>query len=300
MAEMGKDVDYTAISLLLITVVIWSINFVFIKIGLEEFPPITLATLRFLFAFPLLLAACILTKSGKLCKPRLKELPTFVLLAMTGVTLFFILYFNGMKYVTTTMAAIIVNVNPIFIAILSRVILKEPLGKRKTFGMLLAFLGVALVVSQGRLSLGELSPSVVFGSLLILSASFLWAIYSIVGKMVVLERPPLETTTIVFGLGALCLIPFSFLESPFRHVLCASWRGWISVLYMAFLSSALTYVLWYMALARIEAVKAAVFLYLIPLLVMAVAHFFLGEEITPASFFGCILVIVGLFITESA
>ncbi|RLI29763.1 hypothetical protein DRO48_04220, partial [Candidatus Bathyarchaeota archaeon] len=103
MAKMGKDVDYTAISLLLITVVIWSINFVFIKIGLEEFPPITLATLRFLFAFPLLLATCILTKSGKLCKPRLKELPTFVLLAMTGVTLFFILYFNGMKYVTTTM-----------------------------------------------------------------------------------------------------------------------------------------------------------------------------------------------------
>ncbi|HID17460.1 TPA: EamA family transporter, partial [Candidatus Bathyarchaeota archaeon] len=96
------------------------------------------------------------------------------------------------------------------------------------------------------------------------------------------------------------LIPFVLIEDPFKVAARASAMGWLSVLYLATLSSALAYFLWNEAIAKLEVTKVGAFLYAIPIPTMILGYFFLSEEITLALVAGVLLVIFGIYLTEAS
>lgn len=282
-------------------VLIWSGSFIFIRVALTEIPPATLALARFFVASPVLVGLTFLTwKRGNLTKVDWKrDFILFTALSLSGVTLLYVLQFYSLKFVTSTVGSILISLNVVFTALLSSAFLKESMTKRKLGGVLLAFAGVVVLATEGKLVFesGSFQP---IGTLLMLGAAFCWATYSILSKKVLDRYSATAATSVAFCLGTLYLVPFAMAESPLGPLANASWIAWISILYLAVPSSAIAYLLWNYMLAKVDVTKLTVSLYAIPIPTAIFSYLFLNETITQSLVFGGALVIAGIYLTESS
>jgi len=135
----------TAISLLLVLVsLVWAGSFIAVKVTVDEIPPIHLGFLRFLVATPIMVALIFLLKKDRYIPIR-KEFLSLVVLGLTGVTFLYLFQFIGIEYTTASTSSVLISTNVVFIVLLSTVFLKEAFTFKKTFGVLLSFVGVASV-----------------------------------------------------------------------------------------------------------------------------------------------------------
>ena len=296
-----SQLDKTSIITLSTVAIAWAGSFIFIKVGLSEIPPITLAFIRFTIAFPVMGVLTLLTGANKSTQLQLKRdfLP-FSILALTGVTILYIFQFYSLKFTTASTGSILINTTVIFMAILSAIFLKEKLSGRKMAGIIIAFFGLFIVISNFTFDVFTINAQELLGGVLMIAAAISWAVYSIYSKKILQSHSPMVTTTIVFGLGALYLMPFTLLESPLSVITEITWLGWASILYLSLICSVFAYVAWNRALSRLETVKAGMFIYFIPVITSVLSYFLLGEEITLATTIGGVLVLIGVYLTETA
>ncbi|ADB58881.1 DMT family transporter [Archaeoglobus profundus] len=273
--------------LLLLVSLTWAGSFIAIKIALNYLDPCNLAFYRFLIATPIML---ILFRPN--LKIRLKDLPSLIILGLSGVTLLYVVQFTALELTTATKASILINTSVIFTAILSHIFLREGMNVRKILGILIAFLGVFLVVSNGQINF---TPNL--GDLLMIFDGLLWAIYTVLGKAMLKSYRVEHLTTYAFALGTAMLFPFALskgLANPFEMSLGAI----LSLLYLSILCSVFAYLAWYYALKALPATNVAVFTYLIPLFTALLAYVLLKEEITMFTALGGILIVLGVYFVE--
>jgi drug/metabolite transporter (DMT)-like permease len=281
--------------LLVLVSFVWAGSFIVVSYATQEINPVHLGFLRFLVATPLMVL--IVSLQRKPLKLPRKEIPWLVVLGLTGVTLLYLFQFIGITETNAPTASVLINMNVIFIAVLSGLFLHELLTKRRVGGILLSFLGV-IVIMLSDLSLEHLSLTSVFfiGCLLMLASAFCWALYTLVGKRLLQTYDPFVITTYAFVFGTVLYIPFVVMDiTPVLfHI---SVNGWLAILYLALTCSIFGYLGWYYALQRIDASKAAVFLNFIPLFTILMS-ILLGQQLTWFFFLGAVLIIYGVYITQ--
>lgn len=283
----------TYIPLLLVLIsLIWAGSFIAVKITVNEIPPIDLGFLRFLVATPIMILILFLRKK-EVHIPK-KELPSLIILGLTGVTFLYIFQFVGIEYTTASTSSVLISTNIIFIVILSTLFLKEVFSFKKTLGVILSFLGVMVVIfAQSSNEKIIFNNQFIIGCLLVLLSAFCWAVYSVVGKKLLDKYDAFSVTTYAFVLGTIFFLPVVF-----PHILNVvqniSFKGWMAILYLALLCSVFGYVAWYYALSKTEAGKTAVYLSLIPLFTITLA-FFIDEIPTILFLVGAILIIWGIY-----
>ncbi len=280
------------IAALVLTMLIWAGSFIFIKVGLREMKPFNLAFYRFLIASPILLLA-VYAKNG-IKAFELRDLPAMLILALTGVTLLYIVQFVALLYTTATNSSILINTSVVFIAILS-FLMGEKFTRFKVTGLIISFLGVMLIISKGKLSF--FSSKTFLGDSLMILDGFLWAIYTILGKKFLEKYNPETLTAYVFALGAILLFPFAYYEGLADPTTFSS-TLWISLLYLSLLCSVFAYLVWYSALNIMDATKVAVFVYAVPLFTAIMAVTFLGEIIDSFTVIGGFLTMLGVYLVE--
>ena len=199
-------------------VFIWAASFIFIRIALEELPPVMLALARFAIAAPILIVPTAYARSSrKAMRIGLsRDFVQFSILALTGVTLLYVFQFYALQRMSATEGSILINLHAVFAMLLSALFLSEPLTRRKTFGVLLAFAGVILITLGGA-STASLNLFEPVGVLLMVAAAFCWAAYSILGKKILQGYSSTVATSCVFLLGTLYLIPFALVEGQGRQ-----------------------------------------------------------------------------------
>ena len=282
-------------------VFIWSASFIFIRIALEEIPPVTLALTRFAIAAPILIIPTIYARSSrKAMRIGLsRDFVQFSALALTGVTLLYVFQFYALQLMSATEGSILINLHAIFAMLLSAMFLKESLTRRKMVGVFLAFAGV-IVITMGGASTASLNSFEPVGVLLMVAAAFCWAVYSILGKKVLQGYSSAVATSCVFLLGTLYLIPFALVEGRTHLILNSSWLTWLSIVYLAIPSSVIAYTLWNRAIREIDITKVLVAMYAIPIPTAILSYLFLGEKMTYFLLLGGTLVIIGVYLTESS
>jgi drug/metabolite transporter (DMT)-like permease len=283
--------------LLILVSLFWAGSFVVVSIATsqEMMDPIFLGFLRFLVATPLMVLIIVLEKKS-LQIPR-KELPWIVILGLTGVTLLYLFQFFGIQYTNAPTASVLINTNVIFIAILSVLLLRETLTKKRVAGIVLSFVGVLIIMFSDIAKQQMIDSNLFFiGSILMLLSAFCWALYSYVGKRLLNTYDGTVITTYAFLFGTLFYLPL--VAPDILPVLQqTSLSGWLAVLYLALACSIFGYLGWYYALKHIDASKAAVFLNLIPLFTI-VMSFFLGTPLTWLFLLGAGLIIYGVYLTQ--
>lgn len=219
------------------------------------------------------------------------------LLGFLGVALNQYLYLYGMKFSTAANGALLYAATPVFVLVAARLASGEQITKRKTFGILLAFAGIAIVIFERGV---DFSSGYLFGNALILVAVIAWTLFTVLGKSMIIKYGALKTTAAMMLTGALIFLPIgipSAIQFPFQQLTSLHWAG---ILYLAIGTSILGYLLWYHALSRIEASKVAVFANAQPVFATILSLLFLDYTITAAFVTGSIITIFAIYITQTS
>ena len=111
-------------------------------------------------------------------------------------------------------------------------------------------------------------------------------------------RPAALVMTGVVFLGWLMILPFCAATRAWQDLPALSPAGWTAILFLGFLCSGVAYVFWFDSLKEADASRVAAFLYLEPLVSVAVAAWLLQEPITPATLAGGGLILVGVWLVN--
>lgn len=295
---MPKNNIFFGHVLALFTMLVWASTFSSTKTLLHDFYATEILLFRFIIAY---VALFILHFRGIGFKNYKVEI-LFFLSGLSGVCLYFLLENVALYNTTASNAALLVTISPLFVAILSRIFLGKRLKKHFFIGFVVAFVGVALVVSRGELSF-SVSP---VGDIICLAAGIMWSFYTLLLEQLFLHckgENPLAITRKIFFYGILCILPCSigvwnvYGISDFWTRFGDS-MNLFNLLFLGFVASALCYVTYNACIHLLGTIKASAYIYSIPLFGVIVATLTLGETITFATIIGGIAVLLGLFLSQ--
>jgi drug/metabolite transporter (DMT)-like permease len=296
----SKSISVTNVSLMLCLTFFWGSAYVVAKEILRDgLTPVAIATFRFLLAGILFLPVLLFNKTRnreyRLFIER-RDAAVVLLLALTGVTFYFIIQYTGIKMAGASIASIMVSLlSPIVISLFSAKVLRERLTRKQVLGIGIASTGTATVVAGTTLSLGN-DSNFLIGSLILLLTPFLWATYTIAGKRILERYDPLLVVAYVNIFGALCLIPFSLAENSFQEIFSLTMNEWLGILYLGSICSLLGYLIWFYVLKQISATVTSSFMFAQPLITVLLATAFLNEELTLPVMVGGLLIFIGVYL----
>jgi len=280
--------DIYTISALFVVILLWASAFAGIRAGLIGYSPFELASLRFLIASFVLL---VYGAAVGLRPPARKDLPALAGLGLFGFAVYHLALNYGEQTVSAGAASMLIASGPIFTSLLATAFLGERLRIWGWLGILLGFIGVALIAA-GEGSGASFEP----GTFWIILAAFSASLYFVFQKPLHGRYSPLELTTYTLWAGTLWMLPFApgLLGTIRQAPLPTTW----SVIYLGLGPAALAYVLWNYALSRLPASRVSSFLYLSPVLAIFIAWLWLGEMPTALSLVGGFLALSGVWITN--
>lgn len=295
---MNKQ-KYLGIIFSLIAVLFWASTYAATKIGLEQIPPLTMAFLRSIIAVAFLLIIVLIRKEGKMLYLIFKNNLIFCFFTgLTGVFLLNLFQNYSMERTSSSLASVLINVNPILILIFAIFFLQEKINKNKIIGIILGFLGMVFIVLVGQKITGIFTSRVFIGNLLAIGGAASWAVYSIINKKVSLKYSAFIITLTSFIIGAVLLFIASYSLEDFSMINNLSIKSWLAVFYLGIFGSGIAFLTWNLAIAKLDASKAAIFLYLIPVLTIIIGITFLHESLTIFNIIGAALILMGIYISE--
>jgi drug/metabolite transporter (DMT)-like permease len=280
----------------LFAVIVWGASFIATKLALKEISPITIVWLRFLMGVVILGLAVVLRQQFSL--PDKKEWAYFALLGFLGITFHQGLQSNGLRTSEAGTTAWIVSTTPVFMALLGWLILKEGLGWAKTFGILIAFIGVLVVISKGNIGSVSIGRFGAPGDILILVSAVNWAVFSALSRRGLKSYPASLMMFYVMSFGWLFTSLLFIPTNGLAEIGNLTSNGWMGVAFLGIFCSGLAYIAWYDALKALTTAQTGVFLYLEPLVTVVVAFFVLGEAITPALLVGGAVILFGVWLVN--
>jgi O-acetylserine/cysteine efflux transporter len=275
----------------LLVVVVWGLNFVVIKVGLHNMPPLMLAGLRFLLvAFPALFFVA---------RPRVP----FRLLLGYGLTISFgqfAFLFCAINFgMPAGLASLVLQAQAFFTIILGAVVFGERLQGKQLAGITLAVFGVLVLVES---SLNGQHVALL-GFMLTLAAAFSWACGNIFNKKIMLleTRPPVMSLVVWSAL--IPVVPFMvaswLLDGPqlmLQSLVNIDLTTILSLVYLAFVATIVGYGIWGTLLGRYETWRVAPLSLLVPVVGLASAALLLGEKLSALQLVGAVLIMAGLYI----
>ena len=253
-----------------------------------------------LIALRTLIGAALLTVMVRRSHPNWRtelweDLRSTVILSVTGVAASGLLFYFGLRHTTASNAGIISASTPIWVTLLSWVYLAERPHFINICGVVLSFSGLLTIISKGSLA-ALLDRSFNLGDLLILTGQLNWAIYTVYGRSVLARRPATLTTASAYLVGAVILLPLMFLEAPMQIFPSLSLSVTVAAAYLCLLSP-LSNLWYYKALSQVSPHRAAIFMNLLPIIVLVFSAVVLHERITVAQITGTAMVIAGVILT---
>jgi len=282
-------------------VFMWGVGFPISKLGIDYIKPFKYAFLRFFIAS--LIFAYLLVKKYSV-STILKDLKNnFVLIsimALSGISAYNFFYLYSLKMTLVSNSAMIAAMNPIITALIAAFVLKEKINPVMAAGICVSFFGTLIIVSGGS---AEAIKRFSFntGDLFMLVATFLWAIYTVAGKIAMRKMPFMETVALAAILGSIYLIPFVINESG-KDLFNLAYPpiAWMSVLYMSVMATVFAFSIWYKGVQYLGASKTSVFVNLVPVFGVLASSIILKEMVKQATLAGGLLIIIGVIITNRA
>lgn len=288
----ARQLDFFAVSIMLLLCVSWGINNVMVKLALPEIPPLMQATARSVGGFIVILIA-----SYARGIPLFRRDGTLGAGLLMGVVFAFefVVIFFGLMYTTATRAVIFMYTAPFFVAFGAVNLLGEKLRADQWAGLALAFLGIVVAIGVPQ---ADVDSNVLFGDLLLILGALGWGGTTLVFKMTNLAKAPPEKTLIYqTGISA----PILALGSIITGETLTKMPGPValgSLAYQTVWVVGVTFLLWYALMKTYAASKLTAFTFITPLIGVAAGHILLNEPFSAAFAVAVALVLAGLFLVN--
>ncbi|MBP6116282.1 MAG: EamA family transporter [Neisseriaceae bacterium] len=280
--------------LALCVVLVWGVNFVVIKLGLEGMPPLLLGALRFcLVAFPAIL----------FIKPPKIPMRQVLLYGLTISFAQFAFLFCSLKFgMPAGLASIILQSQAFFTVILGAVLMKEKILTNQYVAVLVAIVGM-VILTQGSMQAGDVAHIPLFSFLLIMLAALSWATGNIVNKSIMQTAPQTPILSLVVWSGLVPIVPF-FLSSWLFEGVEAMAIGLqniqlsniLALMYLAFVATMIGYGLWGYLLSRYPTNKVAPLSLLVPVVGLITAVWAFDERLSLLQIIGAFMMMLAMLI----
>ncbi len=270
--------------------ILWSSSFVAIKFAYTTYPPITLAVVRFVVA-TLILGALTLLPQNRVRLEK-KDIFTVVICGLTGIMLYAVLQNIAMQWTSASNATLIIASYPVITLLLETLIYKTKLSVIKIVGILVAIGGVVIlsyIRADARQS-GEL-----LGSILLIIAGVVWAVYNFRTKKVINRYPPITLLFYTTLFGTIFMLPMALIER-------GQWQpptllSFSMMLFLGVFCSVVAFLLYNRGLKTMAASSVTSMLNLVPIFGVFFSYILLGEEVTLRKFVGGAIVILGVMLS---
>ncbi len=217
----------------------------------------------------------------------------FVILGISGILLHNGLLYEGLESVTASHASILLALIALQVTVLDAIISRRLPAAVTIIGVLLCFVGVVYVITDGNLYLlGE----IVFrrGEVLVFLSGLSWAIYSVVGKDLLRQYQPILVTTYSTLVGLLFLLPFAVADTAKTIAIYTHADTVALIFFLGSFGSALAFVWYYQAVSQIGVVSTSLYVNFVPIFGVISAYVFLGEPLNSSLVLGGFMVFLGL------
>lgn len=204
------------------------------------------------------------------------------------------LLFMAMEHVSASTAAILLFTNPVWVALLGRIFLREPLHGARVLGLVLGLGGAALAIGVSSVGGGD---DALLGALIGLGSALAWATSTIVNKRSRLPMPVWSLSFWQMFSGAVALLVFASLRGQ-------EWppgttpMQWVWFLWLAIPGSTLSFGLWFIALQKGGATRSSGYLFLAPLFATVISWAVLDTGIGWLQALGGVMVGAGLWLVN--
>ncbi len=282
---------------LLLVAAMWGSNFISMKFLLRSIGPVELLLLRLMLG-SFIFGIVLLASSRSLPHFTRREWLQLVFIGTCGISINISAVAFGTRMIPAGLASLIVTSNPVFTALLSRVILDESLTRQKVLGILVAFIGFLIVLLWG-------GPNATFdlhnalGVLITLCGPSAWALYTILSKPFLSRCPPTQFAGLITIIGALPAMPLLLYNHQiFADVVHFGPKQWLATLVTTGLALVLSYTLWYRGLKVLQPTQVAIYIYMVPVFGVVGSWLLLGERITVFLLLGGATILAGVVLTN--
>lgn len=218
-------------------------------------------------------------------------------IAVIGGAFAFLLFFTGLKLTTAGRGAFLHKTLPLYVALLAFIFLKEKITRRQVFALALMFLGTCFIY-YADISPSELWLNPKLGDILIIGATFFWAVENIIARKAMIKG---ETNfVVVFSrmfFGGLILFGVILLQNKYNLLLSLRPEQALNI----FISTAILtlYVFfWYWSIKLINVSKATTLLLLSPVVSLIIGSVFLGEPTPLLQIIGSAMILIGAYLVS--
>ncbi len=276
--------------------IIFGFSFMMSKIALENITPIALISYRFLVAF-LFFEILRLTKIIKI-KINQKELLSIALVAIFQPVLYFLFETFGLNLTTSGEAGLMIALIPIFVTIMSALILKEKPLKIQLFFIILSFLGVILI----QLFKNQLSfESSTLGFVLLLFAVISAALFNIASRSAAKSHKPHEITYVMMLFGAITFNSIYLVKLTIANELNTYINNFtklnviLPIIYLGIIASIFGFFLVNYSLSKLPAHISSIYSNIATVVAVIAGAIFLNEPLRFYHIIGGAMIITGVY-----
>ena len=277
----------------LVTVLIWSANFVVVKAAIGELGPLTFTSLRYAVAAVTLLLV-LRWRQGSFRFPHGHGRQLFLMGAL-GFGAYQVLWTLGLTQITAGDSALLIAASPVFVALLAGAVGMDVLSRPKVAGALISFAGVAVIIAAGHeLSLG----SSLLGDALTLGAAALWAVYTTAGARIMRSVDPLQATVWTVVSGAIVLAPFGVWETVNAPPAAVTLPVIVAIVYAGALAAGIANVFVFNAIRLVGPTRVTAMQFLVPAGAVILGALLLDEPVGWAQVVGGAIIVLGVWLTR--
>jgi O-acetylserine/cysteine efflux transporter len=280
----------------LAVVVIWGLNFIFMKFALRDFTPFQMGAARYVFAvFPLILF---------IKRPNLDVKWLLFYGLFQGVGQFGFLFVGLKLGMTAALASVLMQTQVFFTAIFGFVLLGERPSRSLQIGLLLAASGLAcFAMNYIAPQANNTTATTLFGLIFCVLGASMWAASNIVvrkAQQSLNQDTSFDAVAFLVWSSVAPILPFVALtllfdsEATRWRWLAAPWSSWLSIAFLGWVATITAYAMWTALLKRHPANRVAPFSLGVPVVGITAGMVVLGEQITAWQWGGIALIVAAL------
>lgn len=288
--SLNKFMVYGIVTL---SMLFWSMTYVWYKVVFVELMPITVMTFRLVFSAAFLLGFSKFTK--RLAIPNKTDFLWLLLLSFFQPFLYFLAESYGVSMVSSTLSAVIISTIPVFTPLVAYLFFGDRITLFNFFGLVLSFLGVLIVILGKDFHFeGSVTGILILFGAVASALAYAVIIVKLAGKY--------NSFTIISWqnlFGTLYFLPLFFI---------VDWEAFtqanftpkiiLNLFYLSFFGSSLAYVLFTYSIKHMGITRASMFTNVIPIFTAAFAFIILNERLEWIQIIGIFVVLSGLYMAQ--
>lgn len=207
-----------------------------------------------------------------------------------------VLLFQGYKNTSISIATLSYYIAPVFIVILSIIVLKEKITLKKILCIIVAIIGLLLVLDIKSIeNIGDNNH--LLGISYSVMAAVFYAIVVILNKFI-RKLSGFKVTIVQLLVSTIILLPLTIMNST-RSLISLDALSLGLLLFVGIVHTGIAYLLYFSSVKEIEGQSIAILSYMDPIFALLIAGLFLGEKMSIIQLFGGILILGSAYISES-